>query len=65
MMALAASIFAGACLLVVAAGSRAGTVYPALLVASMAVGVGECFYTTVLTPLFWARLVCGRWGQMS
>jgi len=51
MMALAASIFAGACLLVVAAGSRAGTAYPALLVASIAVGVGECFYTTVLTPL--------------
>ena len=51
MMALAASIFAGACLLVVAAGSRAGTAYPALLVASVAVGVGECFYTTVLTPL--------------
>lgn len=51
MMALAASIFAGACLLVVALGSRTGTAYPALLVASIAVGVGECFYTTVLTPL--------------
>ena len=51
MMALAASIFAGACLLVVAVGSRTGTAYPALLVASIAVGVGECFYTTVLTPL--------------
>jgi MFS family permease len=51
MMAFAASIFAGACLLVVAGGSRVGTAYPALLVASIAVGVGECFYTTVLTPL--------------
>jgi MFS family permease len=50
-MALAASIFTGACLLVVAVGSRAGAAYPALLVASIAVGVGECFYTTVLTPL--------------
>jgi MFS family permease len=51
MMALAASIFAGACLLVLAVGSRAGMAYPALVVASIAVGVGECFYTTVLTPL--------------
>jgi MFS family permease len=51
MMALAASIFTGACLLVLTAGSRAGAAYPALVVASIAVGVGECFYTTVLTPL--------------
>jgi MFS family permease len=51
MMALAASIFGGACLLVVAVGLRSGTAYPALLVASIAAGVGECFYTTVLTPL--------------
>jgi MFS family permease len=36
---------------VVSGGSRAGAAYPALVVASIAVGVGECFYTTVLTPL--------------
>jgi MFS family permease len=51
MMALAASVFAGACLLVLAAGTRAAAAYPALLTASIAVGVGECCYTTVLTPL--------------
>ena len=51
MMALAASVFAGACLLVVAAGPRAAVAYAALLTASIAVGVGECCYTTVLTPL--------------
>jgi MFS family permease len=50
MMALAASVFAGACLLVVAAGSSAAA-YAALAVAVIAVAVGECFYTTVLTPL--------------
>ncbi len=50
MMALAASIFAGACLLVVAAG-RTDTAYAALVAAVIAVGVGECFHTTVLMPL--------------
>jgi MFS family permease len=50
MMALAASIFAGACLLVVAAGST-DTAYAALVAAVIAVGVGECFHTTVLMPL--------------
>lgn len=51
MMALAASIFVAACLLVVATRSSAGAAYPALVVAVIAVGIGECFYTTVLTPL--------------
>lgn len=51
LMSLAASIFAGACLLVVAAGVSADTAYPALIVAVIAVGVGECFHTTVLMPL--------------
>jgi MFS family permease len=51
MMALAASIFVAACLLVVATRSPAGAAYPALVVAVVAVGIGECFYTTVLTPL--------------
>jgi len=52
MAALAGSIFAGACLLVTAAGvvSR-DAAYGALIAAMVAVGVGECFYTTVLTPL--------------
>lgn len=51
MMALAASIFAGACLLVVAAGLSTDTAYVALVAAVIAVGVGECFHTTALMPL--------------
>jgi MFS family permease len=51
MIALAASIFAAACLLVVAAGTSPRAAYAALVTAAIAVGVGECFYTTVLTPL--------------
>ena len=50
-MALAAWMFAGACLLVVAGGAGAGPAYAALVTAAVAVGVGECLYTTVLTPL--------------
>jgi MFS family permease len=51
MMALAASIFVGACLLVVAAGLFHEVAYTALVIAAIAVGVGECFHTTVLMPL--------------
>jgi MFS family permease len=51
MMAAAAAIFAAACLLVVSAGLIASTAYLALLVAAIAVGVGECFHTSALMPL--------------
>jgi MFS family permease len=51
MIALAALLFAGACLLVLAAGASARTAYLALLAAVIAVGVGECFHTTALMPL--------------
>lgn len=51
MMALAASIFVFACLLVVAAGLSTDVAYAALVGAAIAVGVGECFHTTVLMPL--------------
>ncbi len=51
MMTLAALIFAGACLLVVAAGVSTDTAYAALITAVIAVGVGECFHTTALMPL--------------
>jgi MFS family permease len=51
MMALAASMFAGACLLVVAAGVGTDTAYAALVAAVIAVGIGECLHTTVLMPL--------------
>jgi MFS family permease len=50
-MALAALAFAAACLLVIAAGLWTSTAYAALVAASITVGVGECCYTTVLTPL--------------
>ena len=51
MMALASSIFFTACLLVVAAGLRTDRAFPILVTAAIAVGVGECFHTTVLMPL--------------
>lgn len=53
MMALGSSIFVFACLLVVAAGVsvNTGAAYAALVVAAIAVGIGECFHTTVLMPL--------------
>jgi hypothetical protein len=40
-MALAAAIFFGACLLVIAAGASTGTAYLALVAAAIAVGVGS------------------------
>jgi MFS family permease len=51
MMTLAGSIFAGACLLVTAVRANGDAVFAALLIASIAVAAGECFYTTVLSPL--------------
>jgi MFS family permease len=51
MMALAAAIFVFACLLVVAAGLNLDIAYAALVAAAIAVGIGECFHTTVLMPL--------------
>ena len=46
MMAAGASIFSGACLLVLVARD-----YPALLSAAIAIGIGECFHTAALVPL--------------
>jgi MFS family permease len=51
LIALAACIFAGACLLVIAAGAQPGPAYAALVAAVIAVGIGECCYTAVLMPL--------------
>ena len=51
MMALGASLFVLACLLVVAAGGSARLAYPLLTAASVLVAIGECFYTTALMPL--------------
>jgi MFS family permease len=50
MIALSAAIFAGACLFVIAS-SHTGAPYLVLLIASIAVGAGECFHTTALMPL--------------
>jgi MFS family permease len=50
MMAEAAWMFCG-CLLVVIAGARAEVALAALFAATILVGVGECFHTTVLMPL--------------
>jgi MFS family permease len=51
MMATAAAIFAGSCLLVLVAEVGAGIAYAALAAAAVAIGVGECFHTTALMPL--------------
>jgi MFS family permease len=51
MMAIGASIFAAACLLILSAQSIDGAPYFALLIASVAIGFGECFHTTALMPL--------------
>jgi MFS family permease len=51
MMSLAASLFTGACLLVIGAGAIADFAFVLLAVAWIAVGLGECFHTTVLSPL--------------
>jgi MFS family permease len=51
LMALAAALFTGACLLVIAAGVSSDRAFLALLVAWVAVGLGECFHTTALMPL--------------
>ena len=45
-------IFTGSFLLIAAASwTRAGPSYAALLVAAIAIGIGECFHTTALMPL--------------
>lgn len=51
MMALAGAIFTGACLLAAIAPRGHGAAYPILLTAVIAAGLGECFLTTVLSPL--------------
>ena len=51
MMAAGATLIAAACLLLLASRSLGGAAYVALVVASIAVGVGECFHTAALIPL--------------
>jgi MFS family permease len=51
MIALAGALFAGACALVVAARLRPGVAFEALVVAQVAVALGECCHTTAIMPL--------------
>ena len=51
MMAIGAALISGACLLISAARGLGGAAYAAVVVATVAVAVGECFHTAVLTPL--------------
>jgi MFS family permease len=51
MMALAAAIFAGACLLVFSAQFAMAAAYPGLVVAAITIGLGECLHSTALSPL--------------
>ena len=49
MITLASALLVGACLLVLVAD--VGAAFAVLVIASITVAVGECLYTTVLTPL--------------
>ena len=50
-MALAGSIFAVACVLVVVAQVSPAKAFGILVVSAILVGIGECFHTTALSPL--------------
>jgi MFS family permease len=51
LITLAGFVFAGACLLVLAADVSGPAAYAVLLIAVIAVGIGECLHTTALMPL--------------
>jgi len=51
MIVIAAGLFAGACVLVAGAGSLGRWAYAILVVATVLVGLGECFHTSALMPL--------------
>lgn len=51
MMAVAAVIFAGSCLLFVGAAHVPSAAFLTLAVAAVAIGVGECFHSAALMPL--------------
>jgi MFS family permease len=50
-MALAASIWVAALVLAVAAGALHSAAFLALVIAAIAIGIGECLYSTALMPL--------------
>jgi MFS family permease len=51
MMAAGALVIAAACLLVLLAPALGGAAYAGLIVASVAIGLGECLHTSALMPL--------------
>jgi len=51
MMAVGGAIFAAAYLVILAAREMGGEGYAAMVAASIAIGVGECFHTAALMPL--------------
>jgi MFS family permease len=51
MMALAFAIFGGSCLVIMSAQIAASTAYLVLIVAAMAIAIGECFHSAALMPL--------------
>jgi MFS family permease len=51
MMALGAALIATACLVLASAGAALSSAYPALVLAAVVIGLGECFHTSALMPL--------------
>ena len=51
MMALGAALIAAACLLIFSGQTLGSDAYAALVVAAVAIGIGECFHTVALMPL--------------
>lgn len=51
LIALAAALFTGACLLTLTARISAAAAFPVLVVVAVVVGAGECLHTTALMPL--------------
>jgi MFS family permease len=51
MMAVGAGLIAAACLVVLAGQGLGNAAYPALVVAAVVIGIGECFHTSALMPL--------------
>jgi MFS family permease len=51
MMAVGASLIAAACLVIASTTLTPSGAYPALVVAAVVIGIGECFHTSALMPL--------------
>jgi len=51
MMAIGAALISAACLLVISAHAFGAAAYAVVVVASIVIGIGECFHTVALMPL--------------